>query len=95
MRDLEIMVGLLAAFTPQQRRETYVHMLMRSKGVTFREIARRAPGKPITHFMVSDAVKGRRPWSPRVVQALEATLGASLRPFLTAEEAARFKTHKA
>lgn len=91
MKDMEIIVGLLARFTPAQRRETYVHMLMRQQGVTFREIARRAPGRPITHFLVSDAVKGRRAWSPRIVRALEATLGVSLRPFLTPEEAGRLK----
>jgi hypothetical protein len=95
MKGLEIIVGFLAKQSAPQRRGSYVRMLMQHKGVTFEEIGRRAPGARLTKWLISDAVSGGRPWSPRVVLALESALAVSLRAFLTPEEAARLREFKA
>lgn len=96
MKGLEIIVGFLAKQSAPERRGNYVRMLMRSKGLAFDEIGRRAPGQGgLSKWLISDAVAGGRPWSPRVVLALESALAVSLRAFLAPEEAAKLRNYKA
>jgi len=95
MKGLEIIVAFLAKASAVQRRGAYVRMLMQHKRLTFDEIGRRAPGTALSKWLISSAVSGERPWSPRVVLALESALAVSLRAFLTPEEAAKLRAHKA
>lgn len=95
MKDMDTICRFFAGLPPVQRRAAYVVALMQAKGVSYKEIGRRAPGKPVTKFLVSASVRGLKPWSPRVVIALESTLGARLGAFLEPGEVARLKAYKA
>lgn len=92
---MDAIVRFYSRLTPHQRRAAYVVAVMQVKGVTYQEIGRRAPGKPVTKHLISSAVRGCQPWSPRITMALEATLGCPLRAFLLPEEAERLKRFKA
>jgi hypothetical protein len=95
MKGLEVIVAFLAKSSASQRRGAYVRMLMQYKRLTFEEIGRRAPGEALSKQLISSAVSGERPWSPLIVLALESSLSVSLRAFLTPEEAAKLRAHKA
>lgn len=95
MMRMKKIVSFFGSLNWQQRRAAFVVAVMQAKGITYQEIGRRAPGKPVTKHLVSACVRGLQPWSPRIIMALEATLGLSLRVFLLPEEAARLKRFKA
>lgn len=94
MKDMDQICRFYAGLNPHQRRAAYVVALMQIKGITYQEVGRRAPVKAVSKHLISAAVRGIQPWSPRIILALEATLGASLRAFLLPGEGQRLKAYE-
>ena len=96
-RDLDTVLRTLLEMSPSQRRGWWVHMKIAEKRKTVREIALRH--RLSTHHLGS-AIHGSdcagKPvaWSRRVIKALQDDLQVDLSQFLTAKEAARYKSRK-
>jgi hypothetical protein len=67
----------------EERRSWAVKIAMRNLGINFADIARR---HRFTRWYIAGVVNGVHPWSPKVVLALEAELGVSLRSLLNDTE---------
>ncbi len=89
--DLVIVQQVLETFTPLQRREWFIKMKMSERCKSFDEISNR---HRITRQALSAAVSGQRTWSPRIIKALQDDLALDLAPFLTEQEAVKYRASK-
>lgn len=73
--DTKILTDILNQFTPVQRREWLIKMLMAKHGQTFRSIAAR---HRLNHWYLNGMVIGRFPFNKKCVAALEKEFGIKM-----------------
>lgn len=79
-----IFMELLAQLGPLELRESYVRIIMALRGQSLQDVAKSSGG--ISYWYLSEAIKGRRPLSARMVKLLQSALAVDLTPFLTPED---------
>lgn len=81
--DIAQICQVLESWSPERRREWLVKVKMAEHGKNFLDMQRH--GGPMA-WVISAAVHGARPWSPKVIRCLQKELSLDLRPVLTPKE---------
>ena len=81
--DIAQICRVLESWPPERRREWLIKIKMSEHRKTFLDLqGRRGP----MAWVISAAVSGKRPWSPKVARCLEKALDIDCRPLLNTKE---------